>query len=139
MAQHPQNRLDASPAALASLNETIATYDPQALETEIQAHAFLEKCRREQEADERKDQAEHLTTEVLEVVVSPAAGALSLWQTEGGRPVGAVANVLLGIGGKALSLANPKARPLRVAGRVTKVLLHSQISITTRNMIKGNP
>jgi hypothetical protein len=139
MAQHPQTRLDASPAALASLNQSLTEYDAEALETEIQAHAFLEKCRSEQEADERMDRAEHLTTEVLEVVVSPAAGALSLWQTKGGLPIGGAANIVLGIGGKALSLLNPQARPLRVAGRVTKVLLHSQLSITTRNMIKGSP
>jgi hypothetical protein len=139
MAQHPQTRMDASPAALASLNQSLADYDSEALETEIQAHAFMEKCRREQEADERMDRAERLTTEVLEVVVSPAAGALSLWQTKGGLPIGSATNIVLGIGGKAVSLANPQTRPLRVAGRVTKVLLHSQLSITTRNMIKGSP
>jgi hypothetical protein len=139
MAQHPQTRLDASPAALASLNQSLTAYDAEALETEMQAHAFMEKCRSEQEADERMDKTERLTTEVLEVVVSPAAGALSIWQTKGGLPIGAAANIVLGLVGKALSLVNPKARPLRVAGRVTKVLLHSQLSIITRNMIKESP
>ncbi len=139
MAQHPQIRPDASPAALASLNDALTTYDAEALETEIQAHSFSQKCLREMEAEDKKNGVEHLTTEVLEVAVAPAAGALSVWQTKGGFPIGGAANVVLGLAGKALSLANPKARPLRVLGRATKVLLHSQLSITTRNLIKGSP
>jgi hypothetical protein len=139
MAQHPQIRPDASPAAMASLNDALTTYDAEALETELQAHNFAQQCLREQENEDKKDRTENLTTEVLEVAVAPAAGALSVWQTAGGFPIGGVANVMLGLGGKALSLSNPKARPLRVLGRTTKVLLHSQLSITTRNLIKGSP
>jgi hypothetical protein len=114
--------------------------DADMLETELQAHAFSQQCLREMEAKDRHDRAEHVTTEVLEVIATSGAGALSTWKTKGGFPIGATLNYVLGAGAKAVSIWNPEHHPgLRVAGRTGKVLLQSQLSITTRNLILETP
>ncbi|PRQ02045.1 hypothetical protein [Enhygromyxa salina] len=140
MAHHTRTMLDRSPDAMAALEGQLATFDDgETLQTELQAHAFSQQCLREIEEDERLNRTETLTTEVLEVLVTPAAGALSTWKTQKDFPIGSVANLLLGSGAKAVSVWNPDNRGVRVAGRVGKVLLHSQLSIITRTLIQGTP
>lgn len=115
------------------------------IEEESQATAFgrecavLEEQRRQQEDEQKKQQqVDDVTTEVLEAVTSIGAGGLSTWSA-GGVPVGVVANYVIGTAAKAGSILGPEDRALRVACRAGKVLLHSQISITTRNLILGTP
>ncbi|PRP98532.1 hypothetical protein [Enhygromyxa salina] len=132
--------LDRSPEAMEALEGHLAILDDaESLETQLQAHAFSQQCLRDIEVTERLDRTEILTTEALEVVVTPAAGAISTWKTKKDIPIGAIANILLGTGAKAVSIWNPENRGVRVAGRVGKVLLHSQLSIITRNLIQGTP
>jgi hypothetical protein len=133
--------MDASPEAMQALSGQLAILDDaETLQTEFQAHAFSQQCLRELEEDERLDRAESLTTEVLEVLVTPAAGALSTLKTQKDFPIGSLANIALGTCGKVLSVWNPPDnRGLRVTGRVAKVFLHSQLSIITRSLIQGTP
>ena len=132
---------DRSSEALDRMHSQLSRLDDaQELETELQTHLWSQQCLREMEEEERLDRTEHLTTEVLEVVASPAAGAVSLWKTKGGFPIGGLANTVVGGIAKAVSALNPKdRRGLRVAGRVGKVFLHSEISIITRNLLEGEP
>ena len=128
--------------------EELAELEAAELEDELQAHAFCQKQLRKQEAadredaeEKRKDRTADFTTEVLQIVTAPAVGAVSTMRTENDIPAGAVTNYVLGFGFKTLSglcaLGLIDSRAARVAGRVGKVLLHSQLSITSRNIIKG--
>ena len=129
-----------SPAAMAELDAEIARRqvdDAYYLQDKVDATAFGQKCRYEWEQANRVDRAEHVATEVLEVVLTPGAGALAAWKTEGGFPIGAIVNGVVGGGAKAVSIWGPENRALRAAARAGKVLLHSQISITTHNLIRG--
>lgn len=154
MAQHPQIKPGRNPAALAArdnpaLNQTLSAYEARALENAIEGHAFSEACRREQEQKEAEDQAareaaraEQKTTnqicEGVELIAAPVAGVVSLWQTEGGRGVGRATNWVLGLGAKAVSAwGDPKSRAAQIATRGTKVLVHSQMSIDTREFIRN--
>lgn len=130
---------DISPAALAKFDTELAhreVDEATLLQEKIEASEFGRRCRHEWAAEKRKQKAEDLVTEVLEVTLAPGAGALATWKTKGGFPVGAVVNGVVGLGAKALSLAGPESRTLRVVGKAGKVLLHSQISITTHNLIE---
>jgi hypothetical protein len=152
MAQHPQSKAAANPAALAArdnpaLNQALSAYDVRTLETEIDGHNFLHDCRRTDEERQRTDEAmaaaaqkEAFITnrwcEGAELVASPVAGVVSLWQTESGRGLGRGANYLLGLGAKGVSFfANPESRGMQIATRSAKVLIHSQFSIDTRDFI----
>lgn len=131
---------DTSKEALAELRRTMDAREMEVttLEDRLQATAFAQQCAQEWAEKARLDRAEHLTTEVLEVVATTTAGALSTWKS-GMVPLGALANYALGGGGKVGSFINPENRALRVAVRAGKVLFHSQLAITTRNLILENP
>lgn len=133
---------DTSPEALASLDEELAIREAkqaELLQDELGASAFAQRCAREWADLERVDRAEHLTSEILEVVVTPGVGALAAWKTKGNFPIGAAINIVVGVGGKALSIWNPDNRGLRVLGRVGKTMLHSQLTLTTHKLIQGEP
>ena len=150
---------DGSEGARLALREFLSRDDvpaAQLLEDELSASAFANQCEREwakerqeivrmeaeisrqREIETKQDFAEVVVTEVLEVATSATAGALSTWRTDGGVAVGAGLNVLVGGLGKIGSCINPTSRPLRVASKASKVLLHSQISIITRKLIGEN-
>jgi hypothetical protein len=152
MAQHPQSKAAANPAALAArdnpaLNQALSAYDVRTLESEIDGHNFLHDCRHKDEERQRTDEAmaaaaqeEELITnrwcEGAELVASPVAGVVSLWQTQNGFGLGRTANIVLGLGAKAVSaVGNPKGRAAQIATRSAKVLIHSQFSIDTRDFI----
>lgn len=136
----PPPRTDTSESALAELREAQDDFDDLdivRLENRLESSALAQECKRQWDEQERLDRTEHLTTEALEVVTTTTAGALSTW-TAGSFPVGTLANYLVGTSAKAGSIINPGSRPLRVAVRVGKVLLHSQLAITARNVILEN-
>lgn len=123
---------------MAELRGSMETRDMEmtTIEERRQAEAFAQQCAREWDEERRLDRAERLTVEVLEGVTTTAAGALSTWKS-GMVPLGAATNCLVGAGFKIGCILNPQQRGLRVACRAGKVLLHSQIAITTRNLILG--
>ena len=110
--------------------------DVISVEDRLQATAFAQQCAREWDEQDRLSRVEHITTEILEVVESTGAGALSTW-TAGDRsfPMGSLANYLVGGAAKIGSILNPDHRALRIACRSGKSLLHSQLAITARRVI----
>ena len=129
---------DTSKEALAELRRTMDDREMEVttLEDRLQATAFAQQCAQEWAEKARLDRAEHITTEVLEVVGTTTAGALSTWKS-GMVPLGAIANYALGGGAKIGSFLNPENRALRVACRAGKVLLHAQMAITTRKILES--
>jgi hypothetical protein len=128
-----------STEALAELRGAFDSGDEiTSLEDRLHAHAFAQQCAQEWAEMARLDRTQHLATEVLEIVASTTAGALSTWKS-GMVPLGALANYALGGGSKVGSFVNPENRALRVACRAGKVLFHAQLAITTRNLILENP
>lgn len=144
---------DALLGVLARQNEM----EIQSVQSELEGMAFAQECERQLAEEQlrlaeekREEQAknaaltrqsaiENGATEVLEVASSLAAGALSTWMP-GGYKVGVGLNGVVGFAGKfASAVLDVKSAPLRVAARIAKVMLHSQISITTHNRIKGQP
>lgn len=130
--------LDTTPEALARLSDFGRDLEARTLEDSLQAHAFMQQCAKELDENERIDRYEHRAVEVLEVVATGTAGALSTWKS-GPVPLGVVANWTLGGAAKVGSFINPKNRALRIACRTGKTLLHSQIAIHTRNKILETP
>lgn len=133
--------MDTSPESVEGLRGQLARREPldiEAIEDRIGAHEFAQRCARELEEDDRLDRNELITTEVLEMVATIGAGALSTWHA-GSFPIGGAINGVLGVAAKAGSLARPKNRALRVACRTGKVLLHSQVALVTRTTILGTP
>ena len=138
--QYSPIKKDASPEAMAALQSALGGMsEAEQLETELQAHAFSQRCMREIEEKERQDKTELITTEILQVAATPAVGALATWKTTNGIPVGGFINGIIGAAGKVVSFRNPKNRTLRVAGRVGKVALHSQLSILTKTLLEELP
>ncbi|EDM79619.1 hypothetical protein PPSIR1_21364 [Plesiocystis pacifica SIR-1] len=134
--QLPQNT---DTKALARLDEDLARHEAEravVLQEKLEASEFGRRCRHEWAAEQRRQKTEHVIIEVLEVGLSPGAGALAAWRTKGGFPVGAVVNGVVGTGAKALSLLGPENSVARVAGNAGKVLLHNQIAITTYDLIR---
>lgn len=128
-----------STEALAELRSALEPHEEITnLEDRLHAHAFAQQCAKEWAEKVRLDRTEHVATEVLELVATTTAGALSTWKS-GMVPLGALANYALGGGSKVGSFVNPENRALRVAFRTGKVLFHSQLAITTRNLILENP
>jgi hypothetical protein len=94
---------------------------------------------REQEAEQQKQRkAERITTGVLQCVTSVVGGALSTLKW-GQVPIGGVLNGVLGSAGVGVTLRYPERTVARVAGQSIQTLLHNQIAITTREIIKGMP
>ncbi len=108
----------------------------QVLENDLAATQFAQQCKAEWEEQEQASKTESRVTELIQVGSSVGAGALSLWTTSGGFPVGAVTNMVVGGLAKAGSVYTPDNRSLRIACRSAKTLFHSQISISTRELLK---
>jgi hypothetical protein len=123
-----------SPEGLAELRDAAREMDIRTIENQLEAHALIQDCAQKEAAEQRINRYEHRAVEVLEVVATSTAGALSTWKT-GGIPLGVVTNWTVGGAAKVGSFINPENRALRVACRSLKVLLHSQIAIHTRNAI----
>jgi hypothetical protein len=153
MAQYDRIQPITGAQADGALDRALDRFDAQELRSEIDAHNFMQKCRGMWETDVRKDRVENLTTEGLELAVAPTAGALAAWRTKGGFPIGEFTNYVVGAGAKAVSIymvatlpnfdeANDgPATPRRFArslARAGKVLLHSQLSILTRDAIEDD-
>lgn len=130
--------LNTTPEGLAELRGAARDMDVRTIEEQIEAHAFMQECAKKLEEDERINRYEHRAVEILEVVATGTAGALSTWKS-GGVPLGVVTNWTLGGAAKVGSFINPENRALRIACRTGKVLLHSQIAIHTRNKILETP
>ncbi|EDM74992.1 hypothetical protein PPSIR1_19077 [Plesiocystis pacifica SIR-1] len=136
---HANTPRNADPAALAQFDAEFGLQkadEATVLQERIEASEFGRRCRHEWAAQKRREKTEHVIGEVLQVTLAPGAGALAAWKTKGGFPVGALINGVVGTGAKALSLYQPENATLRVIGKAGKVLLHSQISITTHNHIE---
>lgn len=153
MAQYDRIQPITGAQADGALDRALDRIDAQELRSEIDAHNFVQKCRGMWETDARKDRVENLTTEGLELAVAPTAGALAAWRTKGGFPIGQLANFVVGAGAKAVSIgmvaklpnfdeANdapaPPRRFVRSLARAGKVLLHSQMSMSTRDAIEDD-
>jgi len=141
MAQHPRVKLDESPEALEALSGHLdALEDAPNLETDLQAHAFARQCLGEMEEEDKLNSQENKATDGIQaIVMAPVAGVVSAWQTKGGFPIGGLINFAVGSVATGVSLYQPKSRGTRIAARAGKVLLHSQISIMSRNIAKGDP
>lgn len=138
----------------AALERSLDLFNAPTVQEKLDAHQFMEKCRSEFDTDARRNRAEHVTTELVELFGSaPAAGVLAAWRTAGGFPIGQWANFVLGFGAKAASIGLdvklPKfdemcdspttgRRVLRTIARSGKVLLHSQVSMLARDMIEDD-
>lgn len=103
-----------------------------------------EEIQRQQE-DERRMRAimkahktESWTTEGLEVLTSVGAGALSNVKI-GNFPIGGILNMAVGTAAKWVSVFEPESSPMRVVARAGKTLLHAQVAITTRELLRGMP
>jgi hypothetical protein len=153
MAQYDRIQPITGAQADGALDRALDRFDAQELRSELDAHNFVDKCRKGWETDSRKDRVENLTTEGLELAMAPTAGALAAWRTKGGFPIGQLANFVVGAGAKAVSIgmvaklpdfdeandapAGPR-RFVRSLARAGKVLLHSQMSMTTRDAIEDD-
>jgi hypothetical protein len=138
----------------AALEGAMERFDAQELRTEVDAHHFVQRCRGVWEADAKKDRNENVATELVELfVTTPAAGALAAWKTKNGFRIGEFTNLVVGAGAKAVSIglaaklpnfelindAPPEPRRLvRSLARAGKVLLHSQGSMWTRELIEDD-
>jgi hypothetical protein len=153
MAQYDRIQPIKGAQADGALDRALDRFDAQELRSELDAHNFVQKCRGMWETDTRKDRVENLTTEGLELAMAPTAGALAAWRTKGGFPIGQLANFVVGAGAKAVSIgmvaklpdfdeandapATPR-RFVRSLARAGKVLLHSQMSMSTRDAIEDD-
>src|SRR5690606_3193793 len=86
----------------------------------------------------KRRKAEVWTTEGLEMLTSVGAGALSNVKI-GEFPIGGLLNTILGGVAKGFSVIDPESMPVRMAARAGKTLLHSQVAITTREILRGMP
>jgi hypothetical protein len=82
--------------------------------------------------------AEVWSTEGLEMLASAGAGALSNVKI-GQFPIGGMLNTVLGGVAKGFAIYDPESAPVRVIARAGKTLLHSQVAITTREILRGMP
>ena len=135
MAQKAPNEIAIAQADNDELAASLTRFDVQSVEDELQAHNFCQAQLRKIEAEQRLDRTENMTTEVLEIVTSPAVGAISTIKTKRNFPIGALVNYMLGVGAKGLAVIGPEQRALRVIANVGKVMLHGQLAITTHNII----
>ena len=86
----------------------------------------------------RHHKLEHWATEGLQVLASLGAGALAN-ASIGGFPVGSTVNFVVGSVAKMASIAEVESTPLRVVANAGKTLLHTQIGISTRDILRGMP
>ena len=135
MAQTP-NQIAITEADELALERSLARPEIAAIEDELAAHSFCQAQLRKIETEQRVERTENVATEVLQLVTSPAVGAIAAVKTRRNFPIGALVNYLLGFGAKGLAVMGPESRPLRVAAKVGKVMLHSQLAITTNKMIE---
>lgn len=116
----------------------------KAREAERELRVKREAAMRAQQSEDelRRTKVDDAAVEILEGFASLGAGALSTVNI-GGVSVGPAANLVLGSLAKLASVSVIGKRPdnntrmLKVLGRSGKVLLHSQVSIATRNKIMG--
>jgi hypothetical protein len=87
---------------------------------------------------QRNHKLEHWATEGLQVLASLGAGALAN-ATIGGFPVGSTINFVAGSVCKLAALSEVESTPLRVVANAGKTLLHTQIGISTRDILRGMP
>lgn len=119
-----------------ALDEQLSTFEARAVEDELQAYSFCQEQLRQIEADERVEHTQRQTTQALQAfVAAPATGAISTIRTRGGFPIGSYINAAIGLGSAVIGLSKTQNRVLRVVADVGKVMLHSQISMSTRDMI----
>ncbi len=120
-----------------ALDEALSAFEAQVVEDELQAYSFCQEQLREIEAQERLDQTQRQTTQALQAfVAAPATGALATIRTKQGFPIGSYINAAMGLGAAVVGLTKTNNRALRVVADVGKVMLHSQISMSTRDMIE---
>jgi len=121
----------------------------ESLENEIAASNYAAKLRREQEAQAAIDReqavvvrqqrrTEVVAVNVLQCLASVGGGALSTLKW-GKVPIGAILNGVIGTLGTAVTLQEPERPGVRVAATSIRTLLHNQIAITTRDIIRGMP
>ena len=72
------------------------------------------------------------------MLASLGAGALAN-ASIGGFPVGSTVNFVVGSVAKMASIAEVESTPLRVVANAGKTLLHTQIGISTRDILRGMP
>ncbi len=131
------------PAYLRDL-DTIETVNDEIEATHYGMKIREEKLQKRIEEDRqmrelmRVHKAELWASEGLEVLASLGAGALSNVKI-GQFPLGGLLNGVFGVAGKALSIYDPKSAPMRVVARAGKTLLHTQMGITTREILRGMP
>ena len=154
MAQYDRIQPIKGAEADAALERASERFDAQELRTEVDAHLFVQKCRKVWEADAKKDRNENVATEFIELLVTaPVAGALAAWKTKSGFRAGECANFVVGVGAKALSIGLAWKMPnfelindvppeprrfLRSLARAGSVLLHSQESMWARELIEDD-
>ena len=140
--------MKATPREIAEMYEELDPPEVMAIENRIQAHACAQEHARARDERRRLDRAEGLTTEGVEVVASITAGAVSTYKSASNFPTGAAINGVVGTLAKIGSAAfayrlpeelSPAGRVVRVVCRAGKTLLHTQMGITTRNVILENP
>lgn len=102
----------------------------------LEEEAQMERMREEAAKDRRTHRTEVIATNTLQCVSSVGAGALSTW-TWGRVPIGAILNTLIGTAGTGVTLQESNRLGVRVASNSAKTLLHNQIAITTRELIRG--
>jgi hypothetical protein len=117
-------------------NDVEAThYGMKVREEALERKIAEEKRLREHQ---RMHKAELWTTEGLEMLASAGAGALSNVKI-GQFPIGGLLNMVLGTVGKGFAIYDPESAPARVVARAGKTLLHGQVAITTREILRGMP
>lgn len=102
----------------------------------LEEEAKLEALREEVAKDRRTHRTEVIATNTLQCVSSAGAGALSTWMW-GRVPIGAILNTLIGTAATGVTLQESNRLGVRVASNSVKTLLHNQIAITTREIIRG--
>ncbi len=119
----------------------------QSLENEIAATNYATKLRREEEAQmavmreqtvkaNEQRHTEVVATNVLQCLTSVGGGALSTLKW-GKVPVGGILNSVLGSIATAVAIQDYPRPVVRVAASSVKTLLHNQIAITTRDILRG--
>lgn len=86
----------------------------------------------------RRHKLEHWATEGLQVLASMGAGAIAN-AAVGGVQVGSAINFVVGSVAKLAAVAEVESAPLRVVANAGKTLLHTQIGISTRDILRGMP
>jgi hypothetical protein len=117
-------------------NDLAATQYATRLQREEQAHHALMREREAEQQEARR--SERVATSVLQCVTSACGGALStvMW---GRVPVGSILNSIIGAVGVGVTYKDPERAAFRVAGQSIQTLLHNQIAITTRDILRGMP